>query len=219
MVTREQFQDDLNKMTSDIENLANDCVNVFQDSVDALFQNDVEKAQQIIDNDRKFDAEELRINEDAILLIAKQQPVASDLRRIIVAIKISSDLERMADHASNIAKSTLYLGSSNDTEINPIVREMTNKAVEMLNVAITALKSEDISIAKKLAEMDDEVDHLYKQVIESNFETTVNNPQQMHTMMQLAIVARYIERFADHITNIGEQIFYIVKGQTYGLND
>ncbi|KGP72972.1 phosphate signaling complex protein PhoU [Pontibacillus yanchengensis] len=219
MALRGQFHDELDRLKFRIKKLAVSSVDAFDQSITALYEHDVEKAKQIINDDSKIDKEELEINESAILLIAKQQPVATDLRRLIVAIKASSDLERMADHATNIAKSTIHLGENHDVEIHPKLKEMASVAKEMVEIATKAFEQENVSLARKLAEMDDQIDEMYGQVTKEMLEMTANNPQKIQHIMQMAFVGRYIERFADHITNIGENIFYIVKGETFDLND
>ncbi|MFC0522603.1 phosphate signaling complex protein PhoU [Pontibacillus salicampi] len=219
MALRGQFYDELASLQFNIKKLAVNCVNAFEQSIDSLYDHDVEKAQQIIENDQYLDQEEVAINEKAILLIARQQPVATDLRRLIVAIKTSTDLERMADHATNIAKSTIHLGKEHDLPINPALREMANQAMEMVDVATKAFEHEDISLARTLADMDDKVDNMYGKITKELMELSADHPQNIQHIMQLAFVGRYIERFADHITNIGENIFYIVKGETFDLNE
>ncbi|MBO8156089.1 MAG: phosphate signaling complex protein PhoU [Bacillaceae bacterium] len=219
MTVREQFHNDLGELKRIIQELAEDTKKALSEAVEALYNKDVDKAQEIIDNDVKLDRKELNINEQAILLIAKQQPFAKDLRRLIIALKISSDLERMADYAVNIAKSTIRLGKDHPLDVHPKIRKMADVALDMVNLAIKAFEHEDISLAKKLAEMDDEVDHMYSSIIREMLEETATNPQMIQHIMQMAFGARYLERFADHITNIGENIFYLVKGETYDLNE
>ncbi|MCA0171829.1 phosphate signaling complex protein PhoU [Bacillus sp. RAR_GA_16] len=219
MTTRRFFTEELNELQVKIAELAEDTKNVLKKSVDALFEKDVDAAQSIIDNDHFFNQKEQMINETAMILIAKQQPVATDLRRLIIAIKISADLERMADHAKNIAKSTKRLGANHNITINPEIREMANLAMGMVDIAKKAFQTEDISLAKELASNDDKIDEKYGEVTRELLEETANNPQQIQHIMQMAFTSRYIERYADHITNIGESIFYLVKGVSYDLND
>lgn len=219
MPMREHFNEDLANLKESIKQLAFDAKAAFEDAIEALYQKDVEKAQQIIDQDEKLDELDEYINEQAILLIAKQQPFATDLRRLVTAIKISTDLERMADHAVNIAKSTIRLGKEHDLEIHPKLRKMEQVASEMVNFAIEAFDNEDVTIAKKLADLDDQVDDMYGELTRDMLEQTATNPQKIQHIMQMAFTSRYIERFCDHITNIGESIFYLVKGQNYDLNE
>ncbi|KHE67282.1 phosphate signaling complex protein PhoU [Halobacillus sp. BBL2006] len=218
MSIRVQFENDLNDLKEQIKELALDTKYSLDAAIHVLYQGDVEKAKQIIEDDSIIDEKEEKINDDAILMIAKQQPVARDLRRLVTAIKISSDLERMADHSTNIAKATLHLGEDHGIEIDPELREMAILVMDMVDLAIKAFEYEDISLANKLGEMDDVVDQKCGNVVKSMLELTAINHEQIQHIMQMAYIARYIERFGDHITNIGENIFYLVKGKQYDLN-
>ncbi|MBM7552277.1 phosphate signaling complex protein PhoU [Thalassobacillus pellis] len=219
MTFRMQFEEDLNTLRDHIKELAIGTKKALRRSVDALYNKDIHTAREIMEDDSELDAKEEQINEEAILMIAKQQPVATDLRRLIIALKISSDLERMADHATNIAKATIHLGEDHTIHVSPEIQEMADVALDMLDLSIKAFENEDITLAKKLGEMDDIIDNKYGSLIREMLEQTAVNPEQIQHVMQMAFSARFIERFADHITNIGENIFYLVKGKTYDLND
>ncbi|WP_164668604.1 phosphate signaling complex protein PhoU [Virgibacillus doumboii] len=218
MVAREQFETDLEEIKEVIVELAKNTERALLQAIDALFNQDIALANNIIDMDTNIDKQELDINNQTILLIAKQQPVATDLRRLIVALRIATDLERMGDNAKNIAKSTIHLGEDHRLTIHPAIKEMRDLAVEMVHTAIKAFKYEDISIAGKLSEMDDEMDKLYEEIVKEMLMETATNPEKVQYVMQMAFSARYIERFADHITNIGESILFLVKGESYKLN-
>lgn len=218
MSTRAQFSEELEQLKQQIKELAVEAKYSLDTAIHLLYECDVESAKQLIEDDVKLDAREEQINDNAVLMIAKQQPVASDLRRLVSAIKISSDLERMADHSTNIAKATIHLGEDHKIEIDPELREMAIMAMDMVDLAVKAFEYEDITLANKLAEMDDIIDSKYGQIVKEMLELTAINPEQIQHIMQMAYVARYIERYADHITNIGENIFYLVKGKTYDLN-
>lgn len=217
MGTRRQFVNDLEELNNLIIELAELSREALNDAMDALFHQNLDKAKQIIDNDYLIDRKELEINDKAILLIAKQQPVAMDLRRIIIALRIVTDLERMADNAKNIAKSTLLLGK-NYSAIPNDLKKMHEMITDMLQHAILAFVNEDTKIASKLAEMDDKVDKQYKLVVTELLGETATNPDKIQYVMQVAFSARYLERYADHITNIGESILYLVKGENFNLN-
>ncbi|GAA0482456.1 phosphate signaling complex protein PhoU [Salinibacillus aidingensis] len=219
MAIRENFEGDVLKVNELIQELAEMSDSALKKAVESLYQKDVSKAQAIIEEDDKIDQKEMEINEKTILLIAKQQPFAKDLRRLIISLKISSDIERMADHAVNIAKSAIHLGDDHPLSIHSMIAVMAEKAREMSALAIKAFKNEDISLARKLAEMDDEIDEMYGTVVREMLDESASNPQINQYMMQMAFSARFIERYADHITNIGENIFYLVKGETYDLNE
>ncbi|TMN22661.1 phosphate signaling complex protein PhoU [Lentibacillus cibarius] len=218
MVAREQFETDLKTLKEDIISLSNTSVKALIQAVDALYNQDLALAKNVIDEDKTIDKQELAINDQTILLIAKQQPVATDLRRLVIALQITTDIERMADNAKNIAKSTIHLGEDHRLTVHPKIKEMLDMAVEMNNTAMKAFEYEDISIAGKLSKMDDNVDRLYELIIKDILNETATNQEKIQYMMQMAFSARYIERFADHITNIGENILYLVKGKTYKLN-
>ncbi|MGY0692716.1 phosphate signaling complex protein PhoU [Virgibacillus sp. FSP13] len=218
MAPREQFEMELNKMKDRIIELAKGAENLLMEAVDALYNQDVKKANQVMEDDKRLDKLDKKINDEAILLIAKQQPVATDLRRLIVAIRISSDLERMADNAKNIAKATIHLGEDHGIEIYPALNEMKKKAIDMIDLTIKAYEIEDITLARKLADMDDLVDNMYGEVIREMLEETAANPRKVQHIMQMAFSARYIERIADHATNVGESIIYLVKGELFELN-
>jgi phosphate transport system protein len=219
MRSREQFHSELKELDNDIIRLAQRANKGLKESIDALFNQDVNLAQNIVNDDKLIDKEEAAINDKVILLIAKQQPVATDLRRLIIALRIVTDIERMGDNAKNIAKSTIRLGSHYQAELPKDLLTMRDTSLIMLETAISAFQNEDISVAQKLAEMDDKVDKLYKQVVTDLLGKTAINPEEIQYVMQIAFCARYIERFADHITNIGESILFLVKGEIVDLND
>ncbi|MFC7060637.1 phosphate signaling complex protein PhoU [Halobacillus seohaensis] len=219
MPIRMQFEEELKKIKDQINQMSLDVKEALDRAINVLYQGNIAEAKQIMEDDIMIDEKEMQINEEAILLIAKQQPVATDLRRLIAAIKISADLERMADHTKNIAKATLHLGEGHGIEIRPELRDMAVMAMDMVDLSIKAFEYEDISLAKRLGEMDDAMDEMYGEVVRDLLERTAINPQQIQHIMQMAYTARYIERYADHITNIGENVLYLVKGKNYDLND
>ncbi|MBD7964504.1 MULTISPECIES: phosphate signaling complex protein PhoU [Fictibacillus] len=219
MVVRENFQLQLEEMKQAIVQISKLAEEALELSVEALKNQDLDKALQIIENDNRINVLEDEINDMAILLIAKQAPVASDLRRIIAAIKISSDIERMADFAVNIAKSTIRIGKQELIKPLEELPKMAHHAIAMLTTATKAYVEEDVALAKQLAELDDEVDETYGKIIKELLELMTKNPEHLSQISQLLFVCRYIERTADHATNIAESIIFLVKGKRYGLND
>ncbi|MFC0188188.1 phosphate signaling complex protein PhoU [Fictibacillus aquaticus] len=219
MVVRENFQHQLDELKESIVKLAKMTEHALMESVIALKNQDLEKALEIIENDQRINILEDEINDAAILLIAKQAPVATDLRRIIAAIKISSDVERMADFAVNIAKSTIRIGSTPLIKPMEEIPKMAGIAIDMLSKSITAYVDEDVVLAKELADIDDQVDELYGKIIQELLGMMAQNPDYLAQITQLSFVCRYIERTADHATNIAESIIFLVKGKRYGLNE
>jgi phosphate transport system protein len=219
MVVRENFQLQLEEMKQAIIQISKLTEEALLQSVEALKTQDLDKALEVIENDNRINVLEDEINDMAILLIAKQAPVASDLRRIIAAIKISSDIERMADFAVNIAKSTIRIGKQELIKPLEELPKMAHHAIHMLTTATKAYVEEDVSLAKELADLDDYVDETYGKIIKELLELMTKNPDHLSQISQLLFVCRYIERTADHATNIAESIIFLVKGKRYGLND
>lgn len=219
MVLR-QFHVDLQTLRDKLLELGTLAEVAMGKSITALTNKDVDLALQIIEEDNKADRLDEEINDFAILLIAKQQPVAIDLRRIFVAIKISTDVERIADFAVNIAKSTIRIGKSEQPLLQiEKIEKMHKIASEMLSLSLKAYYDEDIVLAKQVADMDDQVDELYGQNIRELLQLTKDYPDMIPEITQLSFICRYIERMADHTTNISENILYLVKGRHYELND
>lgn len=219
MVVRGQFELELDGVKQQVVELALRAKQQLVNSVQSLYNADVEMATNVIETDKKLDELDLSINESAILLIARQQPVASDLRKLIVAIRISTDLERMADNAKNIARSAIHIGDNNQLAIHQSLADMRDVALRMIDLAIEAYEKEDIKLAKKLAELDDIIDGMYASVLQGLLEETATNADFIQLIMQIAFSARYIERFGDHLTNIAENVMYLVKGEIFDLNE
>lgn len=215
--TREQFQSELEQLKEEVIKMADMAGKALSKSIDSLFNQDTELANQVLEDDKHIDELEADINEKSVLLIAKQQPVATDLRQIIIALRVVTDIERMGDNAKNIAKAAIFLGKNHST-IPEGLKQMQEVTLAMLKSSMHAFKYEDITIAGKLAETDDKVDKLYKHIVSELLGETATNPDRIQYIMQVAFCARYLERFADHITNIGESILYLVKGKNYNLN-
>ncbi|WLD92077.1 phosphate signaling complex protein PhoU [Alkalihalobacillus sp. AL-G] len=219
MVVRENFQTQLDELREMLVELGKLTEKALNEAIVALKTQDVDKALHIIENDVRVNELEEEINDKAILLIAKQAPVASDLRRIIVAIKISSDVERMADFAVNIAKSVIRIGSAKLIKPLEDIPKLAETATQMLTEAIQAYNEENIALAKSMADRDDEVDKKYGQLIQELLGLMKEHPENTDQIIQLSFICRYIERTADHATNIAESIVYLVKGKHYDLNE
>jgi len=216
---RATFQGELNSLKQMILELGNQVLDAVGRSIDALKNQDIDKALKIIEDDGQINLMEEEINDKAILLIAQQSPVAIDLRRVIVAIKISSDLERVGDLAVNIAKSVIRIGSKphiKPIEEIPRIAELANK---MVADSLKAYDDEDVSFAKKVAKLDDEVDEAYGRLTQELLELMTEKPEYIGQITQLSFICRHVERVADHSTNISEHLLYLVKGRRYDLND
>ncbi|KSU86607.1 phosphate signaling complex protein PhoU [Priestia flexa] len=219
MVVREKFHADLKILREKLLEIGRLTEEALAKAIEALQTQNVDLALEIIDGDTEIDQLEEEINDLAILLLAKQQPVATDLRRVIVAIKIASDVERMADFAVNIAKSAIRIGKEDLIKPLEHVKKMHAISIEMLSLSLKAYHEEDLTLAKKVAEMDDEVDELYGITIKELLNLAKEKQEAMNQITQLLFIARYLERMADHTTNVAESVFYLVKGKRYDLNE
>ncbi|MGG3924689.1 phosphate signaling complex protein PhoU [Metabacillus fastidiosus] len=218
MIVRENFENELNLLRQKLIEISSLTEIALSKAINALEKQNIEEALYIIEEDTRIDNLEEEINDLAILLIAKQQPVAIDLRRIIVAIKIATDIERIADFAVNIAKATIRIGK--EPLIQPVhtIKKMHEIVLRMLSLVIQAYNEEDVVLAKEAADMDDEVDELYGQVIRELLKLMADEQENFNQINQFLFVCRYIERAGDHITNVSESVLYLVKGKRYGLN-
>lgn len=187
-------------------------------AVESLRNQDVELAKRVNDEDDKIDQLEIDIETECMNILALQQPLAKDLRTIATALKIITDLERIGDHAVNISKITMEIG--NEKLIKPLVDipRMAKLAQEMIKLSLDAFVKEDVALAEKVAEMDHEVDALYKNVIDDVINLIADNKEFAKQGTKLMFVGRYLERTADHTTNICERIIYMVTGVMKEIN-
>ncbi|WP_144553241.1 phosphate signaling complex protein PhoU [Bacillus sp. X1(2014)] len=218
MITRLNFDNNLKQLKDMLMDMAQKSENAIKDSIHSLINQDLDKANEILTNDTVIDDLEHEINNKAITLIAKESPVAKDLRRIVVALKISSEVERIADNAVNIAKSTIHIGKEKHIKEIVDIPKMMDLALEMLGDSLKAFLEEDVDLARKCAQKDDKVDEMYGRLVKELMGYIQKSPDHTNQITQLAFICRYIERLADHSTNIAEHVIYLVTGERYDLN-
>lgn len=215
---RPQFDADLKSLQEMIIELAMKTKKAVMKSMDAFRTENIELALEVIDEDERINKLEKEINELILVIITRQQPVAVDLRRNLTAIKIAHDLERVADYAVNIAKSTIRIRSRQDHLPLENIEKMHALGLDMLSKAVDAYRTEDLQAAKEIGEIDDQVDELYGVTVQTLMSSIADSPEHVSNVMQMAFVCRYLERIADYATNIAENIYYLVKGKYYLLN-
>jgi phosphate transport system protein len=218
MNTRTNFDNNLNQLKELLLKMADKSQDAIKDAMIALINQDLEKAKQVINGDNEIDDLEYEINDKALMLIARESPVAKDLRKINVALKVSSEIERMGDMAVNIAKSVLHIGNEKYFKEIEDIPKMMELALEMVTESISSYYSEDITLAQKCAEKDDGVDVMFGELIQELLTLIPQNPNSTNQIIQLAFVCRFIERIADHSTNIAENVIFLVTGKRYDLN-
>jgi phosphate transport system protein len=219
MIVREEFQSDLNELKEMVIKQGDLAKIALKKALDALVHQKEDLAREIMASDNEIDALEEEINEKIIWMIAQQQPVATDLRRLITALKIASEIERNADFAVNIAKSVIRIGATPLYKPLEDIPKMADIVLIMFDMALNAFKEEDHHLALEMAKMDDQVDDMYGKIITELLQQMAKNPDVITQVTELAFVCRYLERTADHTTNIGENIVFLVKGKRFDLNE
>ncbi|MDF2962366.1 MAG: PhoU family transcriptional regulator [Paenibacillus sp.] len=212
MDTRMNFHqslDDLKNMLLKMGSLVEDLI---YEAVESLATLDEKKAKETVEKDDEIDDLMLRIDESCLRLIALQQPMASDLRLIGMALKIATDLERIGDHAVDIAKITIRL--SGEELIKPLedIPRMAGLVKNMLHESLLAYTEQNIHRAASLAEKDDEVDKLYSTLMNEIIGLMNQDITRNRQLSHLMFVAHYLERVGDHATNIGEGVGCMVRG-------
>ncbi len=218
MTKRKEFDLGLEELNAHIVDMGQRVEKSIGEAMVALINLDVKEAVRIIAQDKELNRIEERISQLGAALIATQQPVAKDLRRILVAFKIATDLERMGDFSVDIAKVIIRL--EGQTLIKPLIDlpRMTEIVQMMTRESIQSYVLENVDLAYKMAKDDDMVDALYSQIIRELFTIMMENPVTISQANLLSFVGRYLERFADHATNIGESVVYLVTGVRPDLN-
>jgi phosphate transport system protein len=183
-------------------------------SVEALLAKDEGKAEAVIAADRELDTMELEIEAAALELLALQQPMARDLRFIVSAIKVTSDLERVGDHAVNIAQAALRLISQRTTITpDPEIEDMARRARAMLGDAIDAFLRGDGALGRNVCARDDQVDSLHESVFRILLTHMMADPRTINPSLEYLLVSRNLERVADLATNIGEDAVFLAEGK------
>ncbi|NEU29752.1 phosphate signaling complex protein PhoU [bacterium LRH843] len=217
MVVR-SFHTQLDNMKQELLKLGEQIEGVLNEVVEGIASQDkIELMEEIIKNDYKINQVELELHDKVTLLISKQQPVATDLRKLIVILKISSDLERVADLAVDMAKQSIRLKQGNYNHYKDQLVTMFTLAREMIQESLVAFEQSDLMMAQKIASMDDRVDRLYGEFIRDLFQVS-KDEIEVDQITQLAFIGRYIERIADYATNIAEWVVYEVNGKHFDLN-
>jgi phosphate transport system protein len=183
-------------------------------AVEALMNRDREKAKLVIDGDAELNRLEMEVEQAAVELLALQQPMARDLRFIIGAIKVSNDLERVGDHAVNIAESALRLADKPKVNIKiPEIEVMARRARKMLGDSLDAFIRADGALGRQVCRDDDVVDSLHDSVFRVLLTHMMADPKTITPSLELLLVGRNLERIADLATNIGEDAVYLAEGK------
>ena len=213
-MARSKFDYALGEMHNDVLRMGSVVEKQIHQCIEALVNQDVKIAKQTIKNDDLVDNFQKEIR-----LTAREHPIATDLRIIFTTSKLVTDLERMADHAVDIAKVTLRLENEKYERKLIYIPQMTEIINKMIKRALDAYVDRNVEEAYEVCKMDDEVDKLYKNVFKEMLELMNKDKSRINQCTQLLFVCKYLERIADHVTNICEEAIYLVTGEQKDLNE
>ncbi len=203
---------DLGELKQKLLTMASHAETAVNEALRALVERNYDLALRVKDNDRVLDQFEIEIDELAIRLLAKA-PLASDLRLVAVAMKISQDLERVGDEASKIAKRARDLSQEPPVKVSVDLPRMAALALKMLKAALDAFVNRDSAAARAVIPQDKEVDGLNKQINRQLAQYMVDNPDAIKRCLNLMVVSKSLERIADHATNVAEDVVYLCEAQ------
>ena len=210
--SRTGFHQQLDEIRRDLLRLAARVIEVIGRGTDALLDFDLAGAQAIIDGDDDLDVLTLDIEERCFNVLARQQPMASDMRAVVTAIRLTSEIERSGDLMVNVAKATRRIyGSEIPPRLRLLLTSMAEEAIRLYRLAMDAYADGDGDLAAAIDDMDDRLDHLHEQYIQAILELHAD-VRDVRASVQLALVGRYYERIGDHAVNIGERVRYMVTG-------
>ena len=210
---RANFENEIKQLHNELIEMGSFVETAIEDSINAFKANDLEFCKTIIENDKTVDEMEKRIESKCLWLIAREQPIASDLRKITTALKIITDMERIGDHAVDMAELTMRIADKNTFADSSHIPQMAAAAAEMVRNAITAYVNYDLELAKATEEKDDEVDEYFNLIKQELVETFKSQPQNMDSAIDLLLIAKYLERIADHAVNICEWVHFSQTGE------
>ena len=181
-------------------------------SIAAVIKHDASLAQQVAAGEDEVDAMEVDVEEECLKILALYQPVAVDLRFVVAVLKINNDLERMADHAVNIARRAEYLATFPKLDVPPELAEMAPRTQTMVKHSLDALVQSDTKLARQVCASDNEVDQYNRKMHVLIQDQIRSNPDQVDRLLHLLSVSRHLERIADLATNVAEDVIYTVEG-------
>jgi phosphate transport system protein len=210
---RNDFELELRELRGHLLAMGARCERAVSESVAAFARRDRAAAERVFELDRKIDRDEMEIDELTIGIIALRQPVAEDLRFLASTLKLVTDLERIGDEAVNIAERARDTAQDAVRPPNGDIEQMGAIAQEMLRAALDAFVDGDATRARAVLARDDEVDSLYGSTLRALFRWMGEHPENIASAQAVVSVARYLERVADHATNLAEQVVFMVEGR------
>jgi phosphate transport system protein len=206
------LQRDLENLQRDLLGLAASVEEAIHQAIRALREREINPAREVIAGETQIDQEENHIEEECLKILALHQPVAVDLRRIAAALKINTDLERMADLAEDIAERALHLAQLPAVPVPEKLQRMTDLTTTMVRQSLDSFVNLDARQARRVCRLDDEVDRYNDEIIQELIGMMQQSPDMVEPGLSLFSATRHLERIADHATNIAEDVVYLVEG-------
>ena len=207
------FDDELKDLKAKLLRMGGMVEEQIQGALRALVERDSHLAREIIENDHQVNALDVEVDEDCLRLLALQQPTARDLRLVTTAMKISTELERMSDLAENVCERAIELNEEPQLKPYIDIPRMANWALQMVREALDAFVMSDAVLARKVTADDDFIDDLTQQLFRELLSFMIENPQTITRAIRITFIAKYLERIADHATNVAELVVYMVEGK------
>ncbi len=210
---RETFEEQIEQVRVDVTRLASFVVEMLSDAMRALVDQDEALADKVILDDDVADDLDLHIEQECMRLLALQQPMAKDLRIIGTAMKVIADLERVGDYAVDIARSAKTLADEPYFKALVDIPRMSDITIGMVRTAAQAFVRADLGLVREVIEQDDEVDRLWYHLLDELVQYMQQDPELILQATHLLLVARYLERIADHVVNVAERVSYMETGR------
>lgn len=207
------FDEELKTLKEKILRMGAMVENQIASAIKALVERSSDLARQVIANDHKVNAMDVEVDEDCLSLIALHQPMAGDLRFLTTAMKISTELERMSDLAENISERAIELNEEPQLKPYIDIPRMAEHAQRMVKEALDAFVNRDAVLARKVCGDDDFMDSLTHQIFRELLTYMIEDPHTITRAVRITFIAKYLERLADHATNIAELVVYLVEGK------
>lgn len=209
------YDDDLKTLHDLIQHMGDLTVHQISKAAQSIVERNDALANQVIENDYEIDLLETKVDALAIRILALRQPVASDLRMVIAALKISNQVERIADYACNIAKRALILNTIPPFALVEGLLDLIKNPQRMIERALSAFATNDVNLALHVWQMDREVDELYNKYLRQLFDEMIADPKNISPCTHLLFAAKNIERIGDQATNIAEAVYTMVTGKPF----
>ncbi|MDX2348326.1 MAG: phosphate signaling complex protein PhoU [Nitrospirota bacterium] len=213
MSIQRRFDEELAGLKEKILRMGSLVEGQIRQALQALIDRDNDLATQVIENDRQVNTMDVAVDEACLELLALQQPAARDLRFITTAMKISTELERMSDLAENICERAIELHEEPQLKPYIDIPLMAEHAAKMVGEALDAFVRGDTVLARKVLDKDDYIDNLNEQIFRELLSFMMENPKAISRAIRLSFISKYIERIADHATNVAELVVYMVEGK------